>query len=324
MAMLRSALAVLLVASIAHAVAASRQAIDIAAIDDDAQAPRIAQGALGAPVVRAQILLDRAWFSVGEIDGRFGENMRKAVRAFQSARGLAESGVIDAATWEALNDTDDDVLTTYTITEKDAAGPFTRVPRDIMDQARLPRLGYQNIAEMLSERFHVAPALLRELNPEASFVAGEDITVPDVQATKASAKVASVAILKRERVLRALDREGHVVAQFPVSLGTRREELETGRFKIVSALRNPVFRFDPAKLDDRNPRHAKARIAPGPNSPIGVVWLGLDKPHYGIHGTPEPSKVGRTQTHGCVHLTNWDALKLAAVAAPGVPVDVRG
>ena len=333
----------------------------------------------GAPVVSetlaAQIMLDRAGFSPGEIDGKAGANLKRAAMAFQRAQALPESGQIDQMTWQRLSEQagNQTPLTTYAITDADVAGPFVAdIPTDLIAQSKLKALGYRSVLEALAERFHASPVLLQQLNKGAAFAtAGEQIVVPNVQPFELAAleqkeaapgrgraqargaapadgrgaapaegrgaaaangrgrgqpeapPAITIAVTKSTSSLTVEDESGRVLFHAPVTSGSEHDPLPIGTWKVTTVQRMPIFNYNPDLFWDANPAHTKAKIAAGPNNPVGVAWIDLSKEHYGIHGAPEPSKVGHVQSHGCVRLTNWDAARVLQWAQAGTVVVFR-
>ncbi|RYZ01307.1 MAG: L,D-transpeptidase, partial [Comamonadaceae bacterium] len=198
----------------------------------------------------------------------------------------------------------------------------------LAERAKLKSLDYETIQEALGEKHHMAPRLLAEYNKGAAFKAGDEIVVINVNAgNDADADVvkaaASIEIDKSERVLFVLDRERKPLAGFPISIGSRLDPLEIGQMKITNEVKNPSFTYDPALLKRSPAKAEKVEVRPGPNNPVGNMWMGLSKPHWGIHGTPAPERVGHEETNGCIHLTNWDAARLSTLAKAGFAVEVK-
>lgn len=275
-----------------------------------------------AVLVRAQVLLERARFSTGAIDGLAGSNMHQTLKAFEAAQGLPVDGELDASVFERLVQTGPGAVTMeYRITQADVSGPYLGViPTELEAQGRQTAMGFGNVVEALAERFHVTEALLRAMNPGADFMrVGQTLSVPAVDRRPLPAPVDHIVIDKAEGSLRAFAEDGTLLAYYPATIGSSDNPTPSGTVKVNGVARNPEYVYDPSKLSYGETPH-RVVVKPGPNNPVGVVWIDLNRPSYGIHGTPDPHKVGKTASHGCVRLTNWDAWRLADAVKPGVTV----
>jgi lipoprotein-anchoring transpeptidase ErfK/SrfK len=280
-------------------------------------APPVDQRAL-----RVQVLLDRAHFSPGEIDASVGNVTHLILAAFQAQHGLPATGAPDDATMQALEQGQDSVPTTisYTIVYDDVRGPFNPLPSDMMAQAQLPALNYQSAWEGLGEKFHCSPGLLHRLNPkQIGLKPGDQISVPNIHRDIPQG-AASIVVLKASRTVQVLDAGGKPIAVYPATIGSEHDPLPIGSWKVTKVEWNPTFYYDPNLFWNAKPQDAKAKIKPGPRNPVGVVWIGLDREHYGLHGTPFPASIGHAESHGCVRLTNWDAAEIAQIVSSGTPV----
>jgi lipoprotein-anchoring transpeptidase ErfK/SrfK len=274
--------------------------------------------------VRLQVLLDRANFSPGEIDGRFGENAKKALRAYAEAQQLPSSDTVTDDVWKALRADERRVTATYTITEQDMAGPFLhKLPSKLEDMKDIPKLGFTSPREALAEKFHMSEQLLATLNPGRRFDrAGDTVIVVDTAGggEGAPAKADRIEVDKARQTVKLFDKSNALIGFYPATVGSSEKPSPSGTLKITEIDRNPYYRYNPAYRFKGVHSRKPFTIKPGPNSPVGTVWISLSAESYGIHGTPSPEKISKAESHGCVRLTNWDAERVAGRVSKGTPV----
>ncbi|NDW03051.1 L,D-transpeptidase family protein [Jiella sp. 40Bstr34] len=266
-----------------------------------------------------QILLDRAHVSPGVIDGFDGENTRKAIAAYEALRGLPEDGEVDSDLWVILSLDQGKATKTYVITQDDVDTKFVdRIPDDYGELAKMEWLGFKSPVEMFAERFHMDEDLLVAMNPTADLTAvGTQILVPDV-GDAPTTKVVRIVVDKARGELVAYDADGNVVLMDPATIGSDDTPSPTGLVTVTAIAENPTYSYNPAKNFKQGGNDGPLTIPPGPNGPVGSTWIALSKPTFGIHGTPHPSLIDKSRSHGCVRLTNWDAAVLTKLVQPSV------
>lgn len=315
-----SILGLLLAALASPAIALTAEQVNAATFAD-----RYKKAAVGPDplVVKAQILLSRRSVSPGVIDGVDGENFRKAVAQFKRQEGLPDGDELDEPAWVNLGgETAHDVMAEYALTDKDVAYDFAdAIPRDYAKQAKMKRLSYTSSKEMLSERFHMSEALLGALNPQQTFSdAGARILVASGRRSPEKGAATRIDAVKSTGMVIVFGAQNKVLASYPATIGSEDTPSPSGEYAIERVARNPNYTYNPEKNFQQGRNTDILVLPPGPNNPVGTVWIALSKATFGIHGTPEPAKVSKTTSHGCIRLTNWDAEELADLVKPGVAV----
>ena len=295
----------------------TKDLVNNAKLDDTA-----AKGGVSPAILRAEVMLDRVHASPGVIDGRDGKNFTDALAIYEKAKGLKDSHGLDAKVWAALiQESPGAVLMDYTLTDKDVEGPFMPdIPKDYAKQAELKTLAYHDPSQKIGAKFHMGEELLGALNPGVDLgKAGGRILVAEVDPTPVRGKLKRIIVDKKMGEVIAYDAKGHVMAAYPATIGSKELPSPSGTYKVRGVAFNPVYYYDPKNFLQGD-NHEKLKLPPGPNNPVGSVFIALTKPTYGLHGTPDPSKIDKTASHGCVRMTNWDANELAHLVKPGVVV----
>lgn len=277
-------------------------------------------GGRSALTAKVQILMDRSGTSPGVIDGIRGGMSTSAMKAFERRAGLPMDGVLDSQVWDMLQLYAADPLTQdYTITQEDAEGLVDAIPTDYAEKAKMSHMGYTSIAERLAERFHMDEQFIAFLNPGVKLEPGATIKVMR-PAKPIRGKAAHIYIDKATRRVAAYDADGRMLADYPATVGSDSTPSPSGKIKVAGVALDPTYTYNPKKNFQQGDNDRVLVVPPGPNGPVGNVWIDLDKPTYGIHGTPTPSSLFRNQSYGCVRLTNWDARELAHLVQSGVTV----
>lgn len=277
-------------------------------------------------ILRAEIMLDRVHASPGVIDGRDGENFRHAVEIYETVKGLKVTAGLDQQVWSSLTaESGAPVLMEYVLTDSDVKGPFyPDLPTDYAKLATLPTLGYRSPSQKIGAKFHMSEALLGSLNPAIDLSnAGSKILVADVRPTPIHDKVASIVVDKQKSEVLGFNHNGTLLVAYPATIGSQELPSPSGTYKVKGVAYNPIYYYDPKNFLQGNNK-GKLKLPPGPNNPVGSVFIALTKPTYGLHGTPDPSKIDKTSSHGCVRMTNWDANELAHLVKRGVVVRFKG
>ncbi len=270
-------------------------------------------------IIRLQVLLDRAGVSPGVIDGLDGANLNKAIEAFEAMQGLPVDGKLDQEVAKRVAD-GQQVIGPYQVEPDDVADLVEAIPEDYALQAEMKNLNYTSVQEKLSERFHMDIDLLRTLNPGSKFAPGDTIAVAIVGAPRTGA-VKRIEARRDAGEVIAFAEDGSIIAAYPATIGSQDNPSPEGRHKINGVARNPKYEYNPKVNFQQGKNKKRLTLPSGPNNPVGSVWIDLSEPTYGIHGTPEPSKIDKSGSHGCVRLTNWDVEELASMVKPGVEVD---